>query len=62
MLLREDMLKMLAAEEKRLGVSSPQFMERHREIMEMADQISSRNKKNASIIITDISGGSNPII
>lgn len=40
---------MVAAEEKRLGVNSPEFMERHNEIMEMADDIQSRYKKSAPI-------------
>ena len=47
MLSREDMAAMIAAEEKRLGVNSPEFMERHNEIMKMADEIQSRYKKNA---------------
>ncbi len=47
MLSREDMAAMITAEEKRLGVNSPEFMERHNEIMKMADEIQSRYKKNA---------------
>ena len=47
MLSREDMAAMITAEEKRLGVNSPEFMERHNEIMIMADEIQSRYKKNA---------------
>ena len=47
MLSREDMAAMIAAEEKRLEVNSPEFMERHNEIMKMADEIQSRYKKNA---------------
>ncbi len=46
MLSREDMAALTAAEEKRLGVNSPEFMERHNEIMAMADDIQSRYKKN----------------
>ena len=34
-----DMAALTAAEEKRLGVNSPEFMERHNEIMKMADEI-----------------------
>ena len=47
MLSREDMAAMITAEEKRLGVNSPEFMERHNEIMKMADEIQSRYNKNA---------------
>ena len=47
MLSLEDMAALTAAEEKRLGVNSPEFMERHNEIMIMADEIQSRYKKNA---------------
>lgn len=36
---QEELEAMVAAEEKRLGVGSSEFMERHREIMELADQI-----------------------
>jgi len=39
MLSREDMAAMIAAEEKRLEVNSPEFMERHNEITKMADEI-----------------------
>ena len=49
MLSLEDMAALTAAEEKRLGVNSPEFMERHNEIMEMADDIQSRYKKSAPI-------------
>ena len=47
MLSREDMAAMITAEEKRLGVNSPEFIRRHNEIMKMADEIQSRYKKNA---------------
>lgn len=47
MLSRGDMAVMMAAEEKRLGVNSQEFMKRHNEIMKMADEIQSRYKKNA---------------
>ena len=43
----EDMAALTAAEEKRLGVNSPEFIRRHNEIMKMADEIQSRYKKNA---------------
>ena len=43
----EDMAAMIVAEEKHLGVNSPEFMERHNEITKMADEIQSRYKKNA---------------
>ena len=49
MLSLEDMAAMVAAEEKRLGVNSPEFIRRHNEIMTMADEIQSRYKKNAPI-------------
>ena len=42
------MAALTAAKEKRLGVNSPEFMERHDQIMKMADEIQSRYKKNAS--------------
>ncbi len=51
MLSLEDMAALTAAEEKRLGVNSPEFMERHNEIMKMADEIQNRYKKNAPISI-----------
>lgn len=47
MLSLEDMAAMMATEEKRLGVNSPGFLERHNEIMAMADDMQSRYKKNA---------------
>lgn len=47
MLSLEDMAALTAAEEKRLGVNSPEFMERHNEIMAMADAIQRRYRKNA---------------
>ncbi len=45
MLSSEDMAALAAAEEKRLKVNSPEFMELHNEIMAMADDIQSRYKK-----------------
>lgn len=47
LLSMEDMAALTAAEEKRLGVNCPEFMERHNEIMKMADEMQSRYKKNA---------------
>ncbi len=47
MLSLDDMAALTAAEEKRLGVNSPEFIRRHNEIMAMADDIQSRYKKNA---------------
>lgn len=47
MLSQEDMEALTAAEEKRLGVNSPEFTRRHNEIMAMADDMQSRYKKNA---------------
>ena len=43
----EGMAALTAAEEKRLGVNSLEFIRRHNEIMKMADEIQSRYKKNA---------------
>ena len=45
MLSQEDMAVLTAAEEKRLGVNSPEFIRRHNEIMETADRIRRENKK-----------------
>lgn len=47
MLSLEDMAALTVAEEKRLGVNSPEFIRHHNEIMKMADEIQSRYKKNA---------------
>ena len=47
LLSMEDMAALTAAEEKRLGVNSLEFIRRHNEIMKMADEIQSRYKKNA---------------
>ena len=46
LLSMEDMAALTAAEEKRLGVNSPEFMERHNEIQ-------SRYKKNAPTSTTN---------
>lgn len=47
MLSLEDMAALTAAEEKRLGVNSLEFIRRHNEIMKMADDMQRRYKKNA---------------
>ena len=52
LLSKEAMAAMVAAEEKRLGVNSPEFIRRHNEIMKIADDIQSCYKKNAPIINT----------
>lgn len=38
MLSQEELTAMMAAEEKRLGVGSREFMQRHNEIMELIDK------------------------
>lgn len=38
MLTREDLSAMMAAEEKRLGVGSEEFLKRHQEIMDLIEQ------------------------
>ena len=53
MLSLDDMAALTAAEEKRLGVNSSEFMEWHNEIMAMADEIQSRYKKNAPTSTTN---------
>ena len=45
MLSQEDMAALTAAEEKRLGVNSPEFIRRHKEIMRTADRMRRENKK-----------------
>ncbi len=47
MLSLEDMAALTAAEEKGRGENSAEFMERHNEIIKMADEIQGRYKKNA---------------
>ncbi len=42
---KKDLADMVEAEEKRLGLHSPEFMQRHREIMETADRMRRENKK-----------------
>lgn len=41
----KDLADMIEAEEKRLGVGSRQFMERHREIMNLIEQMERDSKK-----------------
>lgn len=42
---KKDLEEMMEAEERRLGLHSPEFMQRHVEIMETADRIRQENKK-----------------
>lgn len=44
-LTERDIKKLMEAEEKRLGVHSQEFMERHTEIMKTVDRIRRENKK-----------------
>lgn len=41
----KDLAGLIEAEEKRLGLYSPEFMERHFEIMRTADRMRRENKK-----------------
>ena len=41
----KDLTNMIEAEEKRLGVGSRQFMERHQEIMNLIEQMEREYKK-----------------
>ncbi len=41
----KDLAGMIKAEEKRLKLHDPEFMQRHREIMETADRMRRENKK-----------------
>jgi hypothetical protein len=41
----KDLVDLIEAEEKRLKLHDPEFMQRHREIMETADRIRQENKK-----------------
>ena len=41
----KDLADMIEAEETRLGLHNPEFMQRHREIMETADRMRRENKK-----------------
>lgn len=47
MLTSEDMKALAEADEKRLGINSPEFMAMHNEIMAMIDNAQSRYKKSA---------------
>lgn len=44
-LTEKELAELMEAEEKRLGLHSPEFMQRHREIMETADRMHQENKK-----------------
>ena len=46
MMTNEEIVEMVAKEEKRLGVGSPEFMKRHNEIMEMIE----RSQKGGEIL------------
>ena len=41
----KDLAGMIKAEEKRLKIHDPEFLQRHREIMETADRMRRENKK-----------------
>ena len=41
----KDLADMIEVEEKRLKLHSPEFMERHREIMETADEMRRENRE-----------------
>lgn len=41
----KELAEMMEAEEKRLGLYSPEFMERHFEIMRTADRMRRENKE-----------------
>ena len=41
----KDLADLIEAEEKRLKLHGPEFMQRHREIMETADRMRRENKK-----------------
>ena len=41
----KDLVDLIEAEEKRLKLHDPEFMQRHREIMETADRMRRENKK-----------------
>ena len=41
----KELADMIEAEEKRLGLHNPEFMQRHREIMETADRMRRENKE-----------------
>lgn len=45
MLSLEDMMELVSAEEKRLGVGSEEFLQRHEEIMELIDKAMQKEKE-----------------
>ncbi len=55
----KDLTNMIEAEEKRLGVGSRQFMERHQEIMNLIEQMEREYKKRPCQTGTP-AGASNP--
>lgn len=46
--MNREFLDVVTAEEKRLGVGSEEFKQRHNEIMELVEQIRGQNKENAA--------------
>ena len=55
----KELAAMVEAEEKRLGVGSRQFMERHQEFMNLAEQIERKYKKRPCQTST-LTGAGNP--
>ena len=55
----KDLADMIKAEEKRLKLHNPEFMQRHREIMETADRMRRENKKRLCQTCT-LTKASNP--
>jgi len=58
MLSREDLLAMVATEEQRLGVGSPEFIRQHNEVMAMIE----RAKSKSSCQCTTPSKSGNPSV
>ena len=46
---KEDMELLVKEEEKRLGVNSPEFLQRHKEIMELAAEIEKQNRPKKQV-------------
>lgn len=55
----KDLADMIEAEEKRLGMGSRQFMERHQEIMSLIEQME-REYKKCPCQTDTLTGASNP--
>ena len=55
----KDLADMIKAEEKRLGVGSRQFMERHQEIMDLIERMEREYKKRPCQTDT-LTGAGNP--